>query len=67
VARAAGDWPVFYDQRSLKVFKRETGEGKGGERDAPGLYIKIMLQAWTMTHEREYLDGAEEAARKLEG
>lgn len=61
------DWPVFYDQRSLKVFKSETGEGEGGEQDASGLYIHIMLQAHILTHDQEYLDEAEAAALKLEG
>ncbi len=60
------DWPVFYDQRSLKVFKEETAEGEGGERDASGLYVHIMLQAWTLTHDQEYLDEAETAALRLQ-
>ncbi|MES2707031.1 MAG: hypothetical protein V4726_10565 [Verrucomicrobiota bacterium] len=61
------DWPVFYDQRNLKIFKAETQDGEGGERDASGLYIHIMLQAHILTHDQEYLDEAETAARKLEG
>lgn len=60
------DWPVFYDQRTLKVFKAETGEGRGGEQDACGLYVHIMLEAWTLTHDQEYLDEAETAALKLQ-
>jgi hypothetical protein len=40
------DWPVFYDQRTLKVSKEETGDGEGGEQDAAGLYVHVMLQAY---------------------
>jgi hypothetical protein len=61
------DWPVFYDQRTLKVSKQETAPGEGGEQDACGLYIHIMLQAWLLTHKQEYLDEAETAALKLDG
>lgn len=61
------DWPVFYDQRTLKVFKEETAKGEGGERDASGLYIHVMLQGYILTHEQEYLDEAETAAGKLDG
>jgi len=60
------DWPVFYDQRTLKVSKRETGKGKGGEQDAAGLYVHIMLQAYDFTQEQKYLDEAERSAKSLE-
>lgn len=59
-------WPVFYNQRNLSVFKPETAPGEGGEQDAGGLYIKVMLQAWDLTHRQEYLDEAEACAAKLE-
>jgi hypothetical protein len=61
------DWPVFYDQRNLSVFKAETGEGQGGEQDVPGLYVKLMLSAYLLTHKPEYLHEAETAAGKLSG
>lgn len=61
------DWPVFYDQRNLKVSKEETAEGQGGEQDASGLYVHVMLQAWILTHKQEYLEEAEAAALKLDG
>ena len=38
-------WPVFYDTRTFKVLKAEIAPGKGGERDIPGLYTHVMLQA----------------------
>ncbi|MES1179365.1 MAG: hypothetical protein ABUL62_33925 [Myxococcales bacterium] len=61
------DWPVFYDQRTLKVRKRETEDGKGGEQDAAGLYAHVMLQAYDFTHDRKYLREAETSAMRLEG
>ncbi|HWB05592.1 MAG TPA: hypothetical protein VG796_21415 [Verrucomicrobiales bacterium] len=61
------DWPVFYDQRTLKVFKEETEPGKGGEQDAAGLYTKVMWQAYTLTHQQKYIDEAEASAAKLLG
>jgi hypothetical protein len=61
------DWPVFYDRKTLRVFKREVKDGFGGERDAAGLYAHVMLQAWHVTADRRYLDQAEAAAAKLTG
>lgn len=61
------DWPVFFDQRNLQVFKQETGEGEGGERDASGLYVHVMIQAYILTHDQQYLEEAENAAMKLDG
>lgn len=61
------DWPVFYHRKTLRVFKREVAEGLGGERDAAGLYVHVMLQAWELTADRKYLDEAEFAAEKLQG
>lgn len=61
------DWPVFYDQRSLKAVKEETARGAGGEQDTPRLYTHLMMQAWQITRDPLYLEEAEIAARKLEG
>lgn len=58
-------WPVFYHMETLAVIKEETQPGKGGEKDVPGLYAHVMLQAWELTGERRYLDEAEKAARHL--
>lgn len=60
------EWPVFFDMESLKVYKRETDEGHGGEQDVPGLYAHVMLQAWDLTREPVYLKEAETAAEKLQ-
>jgi len=60
-------WPVFYKVDTLEVVKAETQPGKGGEKDVPGLYAHVMLQAWELTGEKRYLDEAEKAAKHLEG
>lgn len=60
-------WPVFYKMDSLEVVKAETQPGKGGEKDVPGLYAHVMLQAWELTEEKRYLAEAEKASLKLKG
>ncbi len=60
-------WPVFYKIDTLEIVKAETQPGKGGEKDVPGLYTHVMLQAWELTGEKRYLNEAEKAARHLHG
>jgi hypothetical protein len=60
-------WPVFYKIDTLEVVKAETKPGMGGEKDVPGLYAHVMLQAWELTKEKRYLNEAETAAKKLRG
>ncbi|HEY9195989.1 MAG TPA: hypothetical protein VIM77_06975 [Mucilaginibacter sp.] len=60
-------WPVFYKMDTLEVVKAETKPGEGGEKDVPGLYAHVMLQAWELTGEKKYLAEAEHAALKLRG
>jgi hypothetical protein len=61
------EWPVFYKVDTLEVVKGETQPGMGGEKDVPGLYAHVMLQAWELTGEKRYLAEAEKSARKLRG
>lgn len=61
------DWPVFFNMKTLEVYKGETERGAGGEQDVPGLYVHVMMQAWKLTHDRTYLQEAETAAMKLRG
>ncbi|QEC74741.1 hypothetical protein [Mucilaginibacter ginsenosidivorax] len=61
------NWPVFYKMDTLEVIKAETQPGKGGEKDVPGLYAHVLLQAWELTGEKRYLAEAEKAAQKLRG
>ncbi|MGN6396827.1 MAG: hypothetical protein ACTHMI_14750 [Mucilaginibacter sp.] len=60
-------WPVFYKIDTLEIVKAETQPGKGGEKDVPGLYAHVMLQAWELTGEKRYLAEAEKAAHRLSG
>ena len=61
------NWPVFYKMDTLEVVKAETQPGKGGEKDVPGLYAHVMLQAWELTGKKRYLAEAEKAAQRLQG
>jgi len=60
-------WPVFYKMDTLEVVKAETQPGKGGEKDVPGLFAHIMLQAWELTGKKRYLAEAEKSALRLQG
>jgi hypothetical protein len=59
------DWPVFYDIDTLEIIKAESEEDQGGERDVPGLYAHVMLQAHELTGDQRYLDEAIAAAAAL--
>jgi hypothetical protein len=61
------EWPVFYNMDTLEIIKAETKPGKGGEKDVPGLYAHVMLQAWELTGDVRYLDEAKKAALSLRG
>jgi hypothetical protein len=61
------DWPVFYRMDTLEVTKAETQPGKGGEKDVPGSYAKLMLEMWKLTKEQRYLTEAKKAVKKLKG
>lgn len=61
------NWPVFYKMDTLEVVKAETQPGKGGEKDVPGLYAHVMLQAWELTGEKRFLAEAEKAVQRLQG
>jgi hypothetical protein len=59
------DWPIFFDIATLDVIKAESEPGAGGEKDVPGLYAHVMLQAWDQSGEQRYLDEAARAGRAL--
>lgn len=60
-------WPVFYDMRTLEVLKAERAPGKGGELDTGAIYIAVMMKAWAITGDEEYIHEAERAAERLVG
>ncbi len=59
------DWPVFYKMTTLEVIKAETIPGEGGEKDVPGSYAHVMLQAYKLTNDEKYLREAKKAAKRL--
>lgn len=61
------EWPVMYNMATLETVKAETQPGKGGEKDVAGLYALVMLHAWQLTKESEYLQEAKKAAKTLKG
>lgn len=61
------DWPVFYKMTTLEVIKAETAPGEGGEKDVPGSYAHVMLQAYKLTKDEKYLREAKRAAKRLSG
>jgi hypothetical protein len=60
-------WPVFYNVDTLEVIKAETKPGMGGEKDVPGLYAHVMMQAWELTRNKRYLEEAKKAGISLKG
>lgn len=59
------DWPIFFDIATLEIIKAESEPGAGGQKDVPGIYAHVMLQAWDLTGEQRYLDEANRAGRAL--
>lgn len=59
------EWPVFYDMETLKIIKKETAPGAGGERDVAGAYAHLMLLVFKLTNQKRYLNEAKKAAKKL--
>ena len=60
-------FPVFYDLDTMEVIKAEAKEGMGGENDVAGQYAHLMMQAWDLTRDKQYLEEARKAAKSLQG
>ncbi|HJQ95864.1 MAG TPA: hypothetical protein VJ935_09190 [Acidimicrobiia bacterium] len=60
-------WPVFYDLDTLEVLRAESKPGLGGENDVAGFHALVMLQAWKLTGDEEFLAEAKTAAESLSG
>jgi len=58
-------WPIFYKMDTLEVIKAEAAPGDGGEKDVPGIYAHVMLQAWELTGKRMYFEEAERAVKTM--
>ena len=60
-------WPIFFHLRTLDVIRAESSPGKGGENDVAGFYSLVMLHAYELFKDEEFLSEAKEAARRLRG
>lgn len=60
-------WPIFFNLKTLDIVRAEAEPGKGGEHDVGGLYALIMIHAYEMFGDAEYLEEAKRAALRLAG
>jgi hypothetical protein len=60
-------WPVFFNVDTIDVIRAEAKPGEGGETDVAGLYGLVMIHAYEMFGEAEYLNEAEIAVSRLHG
>ena len=68
VARRFGyRWPIFFNLKTLDIIQAEATKGSGGENDVSGLYALVMIHAYDIFDEPEYLEEAKRAAHALEG
>jgi hypothetical protein len=58
-------WPVLYDLDTLEVIEAESKPGEGGENDVAGFHTNVMLQAWKLTSDPQYLEEARASADSL--
>ena len=58
-------WPIFFHLKTLDIVRAESAPGKGGENDVAGLYALVMLHAYELFEDVEYLDEAKKAAGAL--
>ena len=58
-------WPVQYHLRTLDILTDNRKPGEGGQTDVAGIYAYVMLQAWDITAEKEYLTEAKRAIQSL--
>ena len=68
VARRFGyRWPIFFDLRTLDIIRAEAEPGKGGETDVGGIYALVMLHAYEMFGDADYLEEAKRGVESLRG
>lgn len=54
-------WPVQYKVTNFSVITAEAGADGRGQTDVAGVYAWVMLQAFTLTDDKQYLDEARKA------
>ena len=60
-------WPIFFNLKTLDVIRGEAKPGSGGETDVAGLYALVMIHAYEMFGNADFLHEAEAAAARLTG
>jgi hypothetical protein len=60
-------WPIFFNLKTLDIIRAEAKPGEGGETDVAGIYALVMIHAYEMFGNAEYLQEAEIAANYLHG
>lgn len=60
-------WPIFFNLKTLDIIQAEAAKGSGGENDVSGLYALVMLHAYELFEEPEYLEEAKRGADALQG
>jgi hypothetical protein len=60
-------WPIQYDVRNFKVLQKSRDDMGLGQTDVGGMYAYVMLQAFELTDDKEYLDEARAAIDAAEG
>ncbi|VWX55135.1 hypothetical protein [Novosphingobium sp. 9U] len=60
-------WPIMYDVTDFSVITDVAEADDRGQTDVGGIYAWVMLQAFELTHERRFLDEAENAIAAAQG
>lgn len=60
-------WPIQYDVRDFKVLVRDRDADGHGQTDVGGIYAWVMLQAYELTDNHEYLQEARAAIEAAMG
>jgi hypothetical protein len=60
-------FPVQFDPKTLEVVKGSRKPGDPGESDVGGLYAHVMMEAYGLTHDVQYIREAEKSIRAMDG
>jgi hypothetical protein len=60
-------WPIFFNLKTLEIIRAEAQPGAGGETDVAGMYALVLIHAYEMFGNTEYLREAEIALDTLHG
>ena len=58
-------WPVQYDLKTLAIVTDNRKEGESGQTDVAGIYANVLLEAWEITGNADYLAEAKNAIESL--